>query len=178
MNNNFTPYKTQTDFQDNNFKFFFISDGIEKIVKAIEYSSFRIMDGRRVFNLGFGDYEQESGAVLDDTNSNNGDMYKVFYTVLHSVPLFFKHNPIDAIWVQGSDSDEDFIDTCKPNCKKKCKDNFCKNIHRRIKTYRRFVDQYFEELSKEYLFFGMLDDSLVQYVPGNEYLGILVFKKK
>lgn len=178
MNKHFTPYKTESVYKENNIKFFFESIGKTKIIKTIEYSSFRIFDGKRVFNLGFGDYDAVAVDISDDVNSNNDDMYKVFYTVLSSVPLFFKQNPNDAIWVQGSDSSENFINNCKPNCKKKCKQEECKNINRRIKTYRSFVNRNFEDLSKDYIFFGMINDSLVQYIPNHEYLGILVFKKK
>lgn len=107
-------------------------------------------------------------------------MRKVFSTVLNTIPRFFKKNPNAAIWVQGSDSQEDFKRKCERICKKKC-DKFCKNFNRRIKTYRYYVDKNFSELSKEYIFFGSINNDeldFVQYIPKTEYLGILVYRKK
>lgn len=101
----------------------------------------------------------------------------MFSTVLDSVPKFFNENSEAAILVEGSDSATDFKSNCEKTCSKRC-DNICKNFNRRIRAYRYYVDKNFTELSKEYLFFGRINDDLVQYVPNSEYSGILVFKKK
>lgn len=154
--------------------------GEKSIIKAIEYRLFRTISGRKVYNLGFGDYDELNGSMIDDINSNNGDMWKVFSTVLNTVPKFFAENKDSAIWVQGSDSAENFRIKCQVNCKKTCNE-VCKNFNRRIRTYRYFVDKNFVELSKEYIFFGFTNrenPDFVQYIPKSEYIGILVFKKK
>ncbi len=161
-------------------RYLFESTGEKPIIKAIEYTYIRKIAGRTVYNLGFGDFDRENGVVLDQVNSNNGDMYRVFSTVLNTVPRFFKENEEAAIWVQGSDSTLEFETICLPNCKKRCK-NGCKNFNRRIRAYQYFVDKNFVELSKEYLFFGLSNgenQDFVQYIPRNEYIGILIFKKK
>lgn len=179
--NNIPAYKTEminTDLRK--IQYLFESQGEKSIIKAIEYSLFRKISGRDVYNLGFGDYDEDNGTLIDDVNSNNGDMRKVFSTVLNSVPKFFSTNKDSVIWVQGSDSTEEFKKNCKIDCKKNC-DEICKKFNRRIKTYRYYVDKNFVELSKEYIFFGFTDienPDFVQYIPENEYLGILVFKKK
>jgi hypothetical protein len=179
--NNIPAYKTeQLETGVNKVRYLFESIGEESIIKAIEYSYFRKISGRKVFNLGFGDYSKEDNTIIDDVNSNNGDMRKVFSTVLNTVPKFFKENTDAAIWVQGSDSAEDYKSKCKVDCIKKCGE-ICKNYNRRIKAYKYYVDRNFTELSKEYIFFGYINNEnaeLVQYVPNNEYVGILVFKKK
>jgi len=177
--NNIPAYKTEViDTETSKIQYLFESKGEQSIVKAIEYSFVRKLSGRKVYNLGFGDYKD--GSIIDDINSNNGDMRKVFSTVLNTVPKFFSENKESAIWVQGSDSAEDFKSKCEVSCKKKCTD-VCKNYNRRIKAYRYYVDKNFTELSKEYIFFGYTNGDkpdFVQYVPKNEYIGILVFKKK
>ncbi len=179
--NNIPAYKTEViDTEASKIQYLFESKGERSIVKAIEYSFVRKLSGRKVYNLGFGDYNEEDGSIIDDVNSNNGDMRKVFSTVLNTVPKFFSEYKESAIWVQGSDSAEDFKSKCEVSCKKKCTDN-CKNYNRRIKAYRYYVDRNFVELSKEYIFFGFTNGDnpdFVQYVPKNEYVGILVFKKK
>ena len=150
------------------------------MIKAIEYTPVKRIQGRVIYNLGFGDYDEKTGEVFDDVNSNNGDMWRVFSTVLNTVPEFFRDQPNDAIWVQGSDGHDEFFKHCKISCKKKCR-NFCKNVDRRIKTYRYYVEKNFNDLCKEYLIFGSYSINPVQvsqYIVGNEYVGILVFKKK
>lgn len=176
--NNTPSYKTEEiNSEVNKMRFLFESVGKKSIIKAIEYSLIETISGRKIFNLGFGDYSEKDGTIIDDISSNNGDMRKVFSTVLNTVPEFFKANRTAAIWIQGSDSEEDYKMKCKTNCSKNC-DKECKNFNRRIKTYKYFVDRNFNKLSKEYIFFGYLDGDFVQYVPDNEYIGILVSKKK
>ncbi|MEN8191474.1 MAG: hypothetical protein ABFS12_01575 [Bacteroidota bacterium] len=179
--NNIPAYKTkQLDTGVKKVRYLFESVGKNSIIKAIEYTYVRKISGRKVFNLGFGDYDEEDGTINDDSNSNNGDMRKVFSTVLNTVSKFFTENNDSAIWVQGSDSASDFKSNCKLTCTKNCKD-ICKNYNRRIRAYRYYVDRNFVDLSKEYIFFGYIDGEnheLVQYVPGNDYIGILIFKKK
>ncbi|MFL5763208.1 MAG: DUF6934 family protein [Bacteroidia bacterium] len=161
-------------------QYFFESEGIACISKVIEYSVIDFLGGRAVYNLGFGDYDTTNDTFLDDVNSNNGDLYPVFNTVLNTVPVFFRKFPDAVIMVGGSDSREEFLEICKNSCKKKCTD-ICKNAHRRIKIYRYFVDKYFDELCQEYLFFGRVvseGNTFVQYIPSKEYDEILVYRKK
>lgn len=178
--NNLPSYNTQQTAEEIKIQYLFESDGVKKIIKAIEYTPIQVMGNRTVFNLGFGDYDEERGTIIDDVNSNNGDMRIVFNTVLSTVPLFFAKNEDAVIIISGSDSHEDFIIRCKPTCKKKCLEE-CKNFQRRIKTYRYYVDKNFDELSVDYIFFGRNKskaNTFVQYVPGNHYDDLLVYKKK
>ncbi len=70
-------------------QFSFISKGKKNIFKLIEYFYLGEFDGKEVYNLGFGDWNPENNEVIFTNNSNNGDVYKVFGTVLHSIELFF-----------------------------------------------------------------------------------------
>lgn len=179
MKNN-NHYKTELTLNDERLQYLFVSEGNSTIIKVIEYSPITTLGERIVYNLGFGDYDEISKTILDDTDSNNGDMYVVFNTVLFTVPLFFTSKPDCVIYVCGSDSDEEFKEKCLPKCKKKCTD-YCKKENQRIKIYRYYVDKNFEELSTEYIFFGKnrnTNNAFVQYIPGHEYHDILVYKKK
>lgn len=161
-------------------RFLFESTGIKSIVKAVEYAPFKVINGTTLYNLGFGDFNEQDGSLIDDINSNNGDMRRVFSTVLDTVPKFFLATKNAALWVQGSDSEKAFMLKCKLSCTKKCTDT-CKNQGRRIKAYRYFVDKHYEALCKEYLFYGLSSNdnqTIVEYMPNNTYQGILVFKKK
>ncbi|UMY64542.1 MULTISPECIES: hypothetical protein [unclassified Flavobacterium] len=173
-------YSTQQTEEEIKIQYLFASEGKKTIVKAIEYSPVTTMGGRTVYNLGFGDYDEENKTIVDDVNSNNGDIYVVFNTVLSTVPLFFQINPDAVIIVSGSDSHDDFINECLPSCKKKCSTH-CRNFQRRIKTYRYYVDKNFKDLCQEYIFFGRIknqENTFVQYVPDQDYDDILVYKKK
>ena len=178
--NNIPAYKTELINNAQKIQYLFESKGHRPIIKAIEYTPVLKRNGKTVYNLGFGDYNEQDGNIFDNINSNNGDIRKVFSTVLNTVPKFFKAHEDAAIWIQGSDSAEDFKKQCEITCKKNCKE-FCKNFNRRIKTYTYYIDKNFKELSKEYILFGYtLEDppQFAQYIPGNEYIGLLVFKKK
>ncbi|WP_291131772.1 DUF6934 family protein [Flavobacterium sp. UBA7682] len=178
--NNLPSYKAEKTAEEIKIQYLFESVGTKNIIKAIEYTPVTVMGGRTVYNLGFGDYDEALGTIIDDVNSNNGDMYIVFNTVLSTVPMFFEKNEDSVIIVSGSDSHNEFINNCLPTCKKKCI-NECKNYQRRIKTYRYYVNKNFEQLSEEYIFFGRniaKANTFVQYIPDNHYDDILVYKKK
>lgn len=177
-----TPYYiVQSATRKDKIQYLFASEGKKTIIKTIEYSPAGEINGRTVFNLGFGDFDETTGEIVDDVNSNNGDIYIVFNTVLHTVPIFFDKYPTDVIIVSGSDSKNEFAEVCKLTCEKKtkCKDK-CHKIDRRIKTYRYYVDKNYAELCKEYVIFGNNNLSgigFVPYVPYDDYHDILVYKK-
>ncbi len=152
-----TDTKNLYDVSENNgtqsSTYVFISRGDINIIKAVAYDYIQELDGQPLYNFGFGDYNIERDEIMDSSDSNNGDVYRVFYTVLSTVPKFFESNPRAVIAVQGSDHSEAFSDSCKQTCKKKCVDE-CKNINRRIRTYRNFVDKNYEVLSANYKFWG------------------------
>lgn len=81
----------------------------------MEYAYVQAFAGHPIYNLGFGDYDISSDRLLDESISNNGDHYRIFNTVLSTIPDFFSHYPLATIAVQGSDSKEDYIQRCKTN---------------------------------------------------------------
>jgi len=171
-------YETElTVIENDKLQFQFESAGKTSIVKVIEYSFVVSVGNRHVYNLGFGDYRD--GTLIDDVNSNNGDVFDVFYTVLLTVPIFFEKRPDNVIIVSGSDSRTEFMEACRERCRKKCNGGKCKNENRRIRIYRWFIDKNFETLSKDYVFFGRMEagEPFVQYVPKNLYRDVLIYKK-
>ncbi len=177
-------YRTIQDVSDNGIKYFFISKGNKDIIKVIQYSyvaDLKQFNGVQLFNLGFGDYNLENDQITDDTNTNNGDAYCVLNTVLSTIPKFFQTFGDVMMIVRGSDSRGDFIKWCRENCRKNCNGGQCKNYNKRIKVYRNFVDKNFNELTKEYNFYGGLKDDanktvIEVYKPGKEYDSVLVSK--
>ena len=73
------------------------------------------MNGKQVFNLGFGDYDITTDTLDDKINSNNGDHYRVFNTVLSTIPTFFDAYKGAILMVNGSDGTQKFVEFCKEN---------------------------------------------------------------
>jgi hypothetical protein len=171
-------YETNLSIESTIVQYLFESKGEKKLIKAVQYSGFKTQTGLIMYNLGFGDYDFETKSISDSQSSNNGDMRTVFNTVLNTVPKFFQDNPGFPIYVQGSDSSDLFEEECRISCFKNCNEA-CKNRNRRIRIYTYFVNKHFKALSKEYLFFGYDEqkEAFVEYVPQNNYIAVLVYKK-
>lgn len=152
------------------------------IVKAIEYSCFTKHNDKNIFNLGFGDYDMETNTFSDDISTNNGDPYRVFNTVLNTVPVFFEKFPDSVLFVSGSDSKAEYAEACMKDCKKKCT-TACKNQHRRIKTYCHYINKNYDTLSRDYDFQGGIHceitktTSVSPYDHNVKYDVVLVSKK-
>ena len=182
MNNFRNVYNTHELHVANDLlQFYFVSKGDKDIVKLVQYRYIKNFDGRPLFNLGFGDYDMQSGAVSDEESSNNRDHYKVFHTVLNTVPRLFDAYGNIILMVQGSDSKQEYIDKCRATCSKRCDPGLCKNAHRRINIYRSFVDKYFDELSNTYIFMGSEaaeNQNIIElYQKGKKYNAVLVMRK-
>lgn len=174
--NNIPVYDTEQLITQKGIRYFFESNGVKSIIKAIDYSPIDFKNGKTIYNLGFGDYDEQNDIIIDDVNSNNGD----HYTVLFSVPLFFHKHPGAVLFVGGSDSSSLFLANCKITCIKKCK-NVCRNHHRRIKVYRYFIDKHFHILSKDYHIFGrnkLRENTFTPYIPYENYADLLIYLKK
>lgn len=170
-------YKTQRSY-----RYLFTSEGKKDIIKVVEYRYMGSVPAGDIFNLGFGNYIPETNDIVADVISNNGDAYKVFNTVLSTIPAFFEMVPDALLMIQGSDSDPSFAETCRKTCIRKCKRQ-CRNEHRRINIYRKYLDANLELFSKDYLFLGRIGPLLNEvigeiYLPGKEYLSIFIIKKQ
>lgn len=158
-------------------KFFFVSRGTRTVVKAVEYDLYQKFRGKDVYNLGFGDYDAQADTFCDGSNSNNGDVYKVFHTVLHTIPLFFGHHPQALLMVQGSDNTAAFLEHCLATCTQNCRHK-CLKFGRRMAIYRNFVNKYLDTWADEYDFWGGMRNAqgkivLEKYRKGREYNAIM-----
>jgi hypothetical protein len=128
MNKSQSVYEIEEQKSERDIKFFFVSKGREDVIKAIQYSFVQELYGKDVYNLGFGDYDLEADTIIDNANTNNGDVYKVFNTVLSTIPIFFVNRKDDILMVLGSDGRPQFIENCRLTCTKKC-DSECRNFN-------------------------------------------------
>jgi hypothetical protein len=154
LGNIINTYRLDEIKNDDYLTFSFISRGDRDVIKKIEYIYVQLLNEKKVYNLGFGDYEIASDQIIDTVNTQNGDHYQVFNTVLSTIPIFFSHFPDSFLAVNGSDSESNYIANCKLSCTKKCNQNKCKNADRRINIYRNYIDKNYEELIKSYRFLG------------------------
>lgn len=130
-------------------QFFFISPGFVEVIKVIRYEKIGKLQGKPIYNLGFGDLDIADAKINDTISTKNGDQYKVLNTVLSSIPHFFEVCKDSIIMVQGSDSLPSYIANCKLDCRKGCNEN-CKNAHRRIRVYKGYINKNYEFLRKKY----------------------------
>jgi hypothetical protein len=163
------------------YEFTFTSNGHKIIIKAVQYTYIQQFEDRDVYNLGFGDLDLKLHQIIDQAKSNNGDAYKVFRTVLSTVPRFFEIYPDAIIMVQGSDSGSKFTEDCKKSCIRNCIAK-CRRSNQRISVYRNYVEKNFSDLSLTYWFLGGFakpNRSIVTelYSSGRIYDAILLFRK-
>ncbi|HEY4337684.1 MAG TPA: hypothetical protein VGM89_17345, partial [Puia sp.] len=77
----------------------FVSDGpVGKIKKVIVYEPI----GTNLFNLGFGDWNEDRQQTDDSTRSNNGDRDKVLATVALTAVDFTDRFPDAQLFIEGS----------------------------------------------------------------------------
>ncbi|MBW8685528.1 DUF6934 family protein [Chitinophaga rhizophila] len=161
--------------------YFFVSEGKREIIKVVQYEYVRQFRNRPLFNLGFGDYDYENDRVTDNETSDNNDHYRVFNTVLQTIPRLFEQFKDGVIVVRGSDSSPSFITKCRNTCKRRCDDSKCKKAHRRIGIYSTFLNKHFEQLNLEYSFYGLdgLEDcsATEPYEKGKNYRGVIIEKR-
>ena len=84
---------------DNPYVYTFISEGPKgKIAKGVIYTQL----GENVYNLGFGDLNEDFSDLSDSSRSNNGDRDKVLTTVAFTALDFTGNFPEAAIFIEGS----------------------------------------------------------------------------
>lgn len=175
-------YKVNEIYSEKELTYTFISKGKNDIIKVIQYSVVQKIGENYLYNLGFGDYNVENDTIIDDIASNNNDTYRVFNTVLSTIPKFFEKHKNDYLIISGSDAEADYISQCIKNCIRKCTIE-CKKYNRRINIYNAYINKNFETLIVEYQFFGGNKDQremllFENYLRFKKYDFVLILKKQ
>ena len=146
---NLTRYEYQTE--DDLHFFEFTSTGLKgEIKKIVEYSKVSVGN---IYNLAFGDYDEQSDELNDKIITNNGDSKKVLATVVSTVYAFTGRYP--DVWVFATGSTEV-----------------------RTRLYRMGISNNLDELKKDFYVYGMkFDESFEDFIVGEDYLGFLVTRK-
>lgn len=138
---------------EENFEFFeFYSEGPKGIIKkVVEYQ--RTID-ENVYNLAFGDFDEQTKRINDITVTNNGDSLKVLATVASTVYAFTEKYPKASIIATGSTS-------------------------ARTRLYRMGITNNLDEISEDFAIFGYNEDEQwVEFEIGEDYEAFLITKKE
>lgn len=141
-------YKTE-----DRFEFFeFYSEGPKGIIKkVVEFQATSVVN---VYNLAFGDFNDESKTIDDKIVTNNGDSIKVLATVASTVYAFIEKHPKAWIVVTGS-------------------------TEARTRLYRMGITNNLVEISNDFLVFGYdKEENWVKFEVGEDYEAFLVTKKE
>lgn len=135
---------------EDDFVFTFDSIGKKgKIKKIVQYS--KLSD--QMYNLGFGDYNEETSEIDDSIKTNNGDSQKVLMTVVATLYEFTKKYPDFYIFATGSNDV-------------------------RTRLYRMGISNNIEELKKDFEVYGLKNENWETFIIGKDYQGFLVKRKK
>jgi hypothetical protein len=133
--------------------FTFISEGNKgNIIKLINYTKVEFMGIENVYNLGFGDLNDETGEVNDLIVSNNQDREKILATVAHTALIFSNHYPESFIIFRGS-------------------------TPVRTRLYQMSIGKYFEELSELFDIVGFTREGIFSFEKNRSYDTFLISRK-
>lgn len=130
--------------------FEFTSEGSKgQITKLVKYSETNLKD---LYNLAFGDKDDETGEINDKSISNNGDSDMVLATVVATVFAFTDKYPDTWIFATGS-------------------------TKARTRLYRIGITKYLAEIKRDFQVFGLRNDEWEPFKKDVVYEAFLVRRK-
>jgi hypothetical protein len=141
-------YQLKSDEKLSSYEF--ISEGPKgKITKRIQFTQ---INQNEIYNLAFGDINQESGEIDDLVVSNNGDSEKVLSTVVSAVYAFCDKHPNAWIFVAGSSSS-------------------------RTRLYQMGISKYLDYIKEDFIVYGMGEYDWEKFELRKNYSSFLTKKK-
>jgi len=130
----------------------FVSEGSKgRIKKMVQYTD---TGTENVYNLAFGDYDEETKNINDSSITNNGDSTKVLATVASTIYAFTERNPNAWIFATGSTTV-------------------------RTRLYRMGITNNIEEIKTDFEVYGLTTDTnkWEEFIIGEDYEAFLIIKK-
>ncbi len=128
----------------------FASNGPRGLIqKIIKYSETNLKD---LYNLAFGDKDQNTGEIDDRTISNNADSDMVLSTVVSTVYAFTDKYPDAWIFATGSTKAS-------------------------TRLYRMGITKYLIEIKRDFQVFGLKNDEWEKFEKDVEYDAFLIQRK-
>jgi len=145
----YSRYNYSTEKESTIFEFTSIGNK-GHVKKLVQYTEMNI---EQYYNLGFGDYNEESGEIDDEIITNNGDSLKILATVVSTIYAFTAKYPKAYVYATGSNDV-------------------------RTRLYRMGITINLEELKDDFYVYGLkINNSFEAFIPGEDYLGFLVKRK-
>jgi hypothetical protein len=139
------PVVPAPDFK--RFEFFSVGPN-GTIKKVVLYQRFDY----KIFNLAFGDWDEELQKMDTTKWSNNNDRDKVLATVASTVLQFFEHNPGMIIWTEGT-------------------------IPANTRLYQMKINKNSGEIGERFWIQGYFNGTLEDMVAGKNYEGFVLWEK-
>lgn len=128
------------------------------IYSKIEYPKyFGLPSDTDVYNLGFGDFNEETGEINDEIVSRNGDTEKVLATVANTANEFWEEYPDSLLFFRGSQTEGE-----KPL---------------RTRLYQMGINKYMNEISAIVDVFGFINDEWEEFQINKNYNAFLILRK-
>ena len=141
-------YQLRSDEKLSSYEF--ISEGSKgKITKRIQFT---LINQNEIYNLAFGDINQESDEIDDFVVSNNGDSEKVLSTVVSAVYAFCDKHPNAWIFAAGS----------SPS---------------RTRLYQMGISKYLDYIKEDFMVYGMGEYDWEEFELEKNYSSFLTKKK-
>ncbi|WP_339810071.1 hypothetical protein [uncultured Imperialibacter sp.] len=120
-----------------------------RVKKVVEYSKTNMEE---VYNLAFGDWDEENSRIDDKTITNNEDSLKVLATVASTVYAFTNKYPKAWVFAAGSSLT-------------------------RTRLYRIGLANNIVEISVDFLVYGLKNDVWEEFTVGQDYDAFLARRK-
>lgn len=130
--------------------FEFISEGSNGAIRKL--IQFQETNEPGLFNLAFGDKNNDTGDIDDLAISNNGDTDKILATVIAALYAFFDKHPEAFVYATGS-------------------------TKARTRLYRMGITRFYDEMVEDFYLFGQFGDTFYEFEAGKEYKGFLAQRK-
>lgn len=124
----------------------FFSEGPKgRIRKIVKYQH----AGGELYNLAFGDWDDENKRINDVVRTNNNDRDKILATVASTAIEFFKTRPDAIIFLYGE-------------------------TPAKTRLYQMGLNRFLIQINELFLVQGIMNGDIVPFLPGNNYEGFTV----
>lgn len=130
--------------------YYFVSEGSKRIQKGIFFQL--LDDEEKLYNLAFGDWDDEAGYLDDMVRTDNSDTQKVLNTVAIAVVDFMGENPGAKLMAKGS-------------------------TESRTRLYQISILKNIEDISKVYDLEGLKNGYWESFKNGVNYEGFLIKRR-
>jgi hypothetical protein len=130
----------------------FFSEGPKgKIKKIVRYKLIAEFPNN-IYNLSFGDWNEQTGDADDSVTTNNADRQKVLATVAETMLDFVRHNPAVFIFAQGSTLS-------------------------RTRLYQMGISAFWNEIDRFFIVIGYVNDQWQPFSKGINFKAFLIKPK-